>query len=201
MNVLRIDAAVGPEQAAKPGRVERRTRTEHSARCYAAFSRESSRQMRHHIDGIGCHDEHRLRRMLQNRRYYVPKNRRITPEQLQPRFARLLPNSRAQHDHSAACQILVSPRADFQRVCERHGMANVIGFRPGSLHVLVHEHDFAPNALQHERVRSSRANVSASNDANFHGDFLGFCLAEVRNTATIVGRPANTWIEPHQTGI
>ena len=172
VHMMWIDIAVLGKQAAETGRVERCSRSEYATGRHAAARCKLRRQVRHHVHWVGRHDKDGIRCMPQDGGDNLAKNGCVALEKLQPRFARLLPDARTKHNHSAANQCIVIASVDFKRMSEWHGVSNVIGLSDRAIHVLVDEHNLAADPLHHERVARSGSDKSASDNSNFHGVLL-----------------------------
>ena len=66
VHMMRIDAAVLPEQRTEPRGVERRAGTEHPPRRPSAPVRDAGREMRHDVDRIGRDNQHSTGRTVQD---------------------------------------------------------------------------------------------------------------------------------------
>ena len=124
--------------------------------------------VRHHIDRVGRHDDHAVRRVHDDLRDDVAEDGGVASEQFHARLARLLVDARRHDDDAAAGERVVIARVDLHRVGEGDGVEDVVRFGFGALGVLIHHDDLAPDAAHHQRIRRRRADESRADDANFH---------------------------------
>src|SRR4051812_7306206 len=96
MNVLRIDAAVAPQQASEPSGVERGPGTEDTSGRHTTVGGEARSEVCHHVHGVAGDDEHGLWSMLQDRWHNLVKDLSVSLQQLKSRFPWLLSNPRTQ---------------------------------------------------------------------------------------------------------
>jgi hypothetical protein len=169
MNMVRIDAAVAAQQTAEPSCIQGGAGAEDAPSEDSTRGGEPRSKVRHHVHRISGHNEHRLGGMFQNCRHDFAKYLSIALKKLQPRFALLLPNTRAENNDAATRQILVAAGSDIKRTRERHPVAEIVCFRDGTSLILVDQHDLASHALHHQGVSCRGAHEST---AKSQGSYL-----------------------------
>jgi hypothetical protein len=75
----------------------------------------------HHVNRIGSHNQHGLRRVLQYRRHHLTENLRVALEKREASFSGFLPDARTKQNDTTAFQIAVVTGADLKRMSK--GMA------------------------------------------------------------------------------
>jgi hypothetical protein len=168
MNVLGVDAAVAAEKTAEAGGIQSRTRPQHPPGRDAAIAGVPCREMRHHVYRIGRHNQHGVRRMFQHRRDDLVEDLRVALTKLEASLSGLLTDAGADHDYPTAGEVLVSTRANLERVRKRHGVPNIVSLGSGPSFVLVYQDDLAPDALHHQRVAGRCPNKPGAYNTDFH---------------------------------
>ena len=90
--------------------------------------------------------------MAQDGRDDLPKDIRVALQQLQARFAWFLGHTPGNDHDLRAGQIRVIPGAHGQRMRERDGMIDIVGFGLGASPIQVDQHDFPSHAAHDESV-------------------------------------------------
>jgi hypothetical protein len=114
-------------------------------------------QVRHDIDRVGDHHEHRVGRMLQHGRHHVAENGGVALEELEPRLARPLGDACGDDHRAAAGQVGVASGTHRQRVREGDRVKDVVRLRLGAFPIHVHQDELAADPAHHQRERGRRA--------------------------------------------
>jgi len=129
-------------------------------------------QMRHDVDGIGGHHQQRLRGVPGDTVDDVAKDGSVAAQQLQAGLALFLVGAGGDDHHLAAGQIGVVAGADREGMGKGDGVQQVVGFGLSPGGVFVHQHNLAPHAAHHQRIRRGGAHQSAANDADPHAGII-----------------------------
>jgi hypothetical protein len=125
-------------------------------------------QVRHDIDRIGRHHEHRLGSVLENAGHDLAEYLGVALQQLQPRFAGLLVHSGRDHDDAAARQVGIVSGAHGQGPGKGDCMDEVLSFGLGALPVEVDQHDLATHAAHDHGKGGGATHQAGPDDANSH---------------------------------
>jgi hypothetical protein len=169
VDVVRIDAAVAPEQAAEAGGVERGPGAKDAAGGHAALAGETGGEMRHHVHRVAGDDEDGVRGVFEDRRHDLVEHLGVSLEQMEARLPRLLADARTEDDDPTAGQVFVVAGADVERMGERYGVTDVVRLRGGTGGVPVHQDDLAADPLHDQGVGGGGPDEAGADDADLHG--------------------------------